>query len=132
MREAVKSGLIDCLITDHAPHAEHEKENPLDMVPNGISGLDTALTLLWKLVTDGVFTQEDIVRAYTVNPAKRFKLPYNSFTKGDVADFFFFDPTVEWAANKENFYSKSANTPFLGQTLQGRVCSHYLGGKKVF
>ena len=132
MREAVKSGLIDCLITDHAPHSAQEKENPLDMVPNGISGLDTALTLLWKLVCEGVFTQEEIVRAYTVNPGKRFKVPYNSFAKGDVADFFFFDPAIEWVVNKDNFYSKSANTPFLGQTLQGRVCTHYLGGKKVF
>lgn len=132
MREAVKTGVIDCLITDHAPHAEHEKENPLDMVPNGISGLDTALTLLWKLVREGVFTQEDIVRAYTINPAKRFKLPCNTFAKGDAADFFFFDPNMEWVVNKENFYSKSANTPFLGQTLQGRVCTHYIGGKKVF
>ena len=132
MREAVKSGLIDCLITDHAPHSAQEKENPLDMVPNGISGLDTALALLWKLVCEGVFTQEDIVRAYTVNPGKRFKVPYNSFAKGNVADFFFFDPAIEWVVNKDNFYSKSANTPFLGQTLQGRVCTHYLGGKKVF
>lgn len=131
MREAVKTGLIDCMITDHAPHAAHEKENPLDMVPNGISGLDTALALLWRLVEEGVFTQEDIVRTYTVNPGKRFKLPYNSFEKGDPADFFFFDPAAEWEACKENFYSKSANTPFLGQTLKGRVCAHYLGGKKV-
>lgn len=131
MREAVKSGLIDCMITDHAPHAAHEKENPLDMVPNGISGLDTALALLWRLVEEGVFTQEDIVRTYTENPGKRFKLPYNTFKEGDVADFFFFDPSIEWTANKENFYSKSANTPFLGQTMKGRVCCHYLGGKKV-
>lgn len=131
MRAAVKSGVIDCMITDHAPHAEHEKENPLDMVPNGISGLDTALTLLWQLVREGVLTQEDIVRTYTVNPAKRFKLPYNGFEKGDVADFFFFDPEIEWTADKESFYSKSANTPFLGRKLRGRICAAYLCGKKV-
>lgn len=132
MRKAVKSGLIDCMITDHAPHASHEKENPLDMVPNGISGLDTAISLLWKLVEEGVFDQSDIVRTYTVNPGKRFKLPYNTFEKGDPADFFFFDPSTEWVVCKENFYSKSANTPFLGQTLKGRVCSAYLGGRKLF
>ncbi len=132
MREAVKSGLIDCMITDHAPHSIQDKENPLDMVPNGISGLDTALTLLWRLVEENIFTQEDIIRTYTINPAKRFKLPYNNFEKGDVADFFFFDPNIKWIANKENFYSKSANTPFLNEEMQGRVCTAYLGGKKVF
>lgn len=132
LREAVKSGLIDCMITDHAPHSIQDKENPLDMVPNGISGLDTALTLLWRLVKENIFTQEDIIRTYTINPAKRFKLPYNNFEKGDVADFFFFDPNITWIANKENFYSKSANTPFLNEEMQGRVCTAYLGGKKVF
>ena len=132
LREAVKSGLIDCMITDHAPHSVQDKENPLDMVPNGISGLDTALTLLWRLVDQNIFTQEDIIRTYTVNPAKRFKLPYNTFEKGDVADFFFFDPAITWVANKESFYSKSANTPFLNEEMKGRVCTAYLGGKKVF
>lgn len=132
LREAVKSGLIDCMITDHAPHSIQDKENPLDMVPNGISGLDTALTLLWRLVEENIFTQEDIIRTYTINPAKRFKLPYNNFQKGDVADFFFFDPSITWIANKENFYSKSANTPFLNEEMKGRVCTAYLGGKKVF
>ncbi len=131
MREAVKSGLIDCLITDHAPHAAHDKEHPLDLVPNGISGLDTALTLLWSLVSDKVLTQEDIIRCYTKNPAEIFKLPYNSFKEGDVADFFLFDPSIDWIVNKENMHSKSANTPWLGQTLKGRVCEHYLGGVLV-
>lgn len=131
MREAVKSGLIDCLITDHAPHAAHEKEHPLDLVPNGISGLDTALSLLWSLVQENILAHEDIVRAYTQNPAKIFKLPYNSFNVGDVADIVLFDPSEAWVVNKENCYSKSVNTPWLDKTLQGRVSSHYLGGVKI-
>ena len=131
MRDAIKSGLVDCLITDHAPHAAHEKEHPLDLVPNGITGLDTALTLLWSLVTDKVLCQEDIIRCYTTNPAKIFNLPHNSFKTGDVADFFLFDPSTEWEVNKENMYSKSANTPWLGKKLMGRICEHYLGGVKI-
>ncbi len=131
MIEAVKSGLIDCLITDHAPHADHEKEHPLDLVPNGISGLDTALSLLWSMVEKGLLTQEQIIKGYSENPAQIFGLPHNGFEQGDVADFFLFDPSLEWVVNQENMYSKSANTPWLGETLKGRVVEHYLGGVKI-
>lgn len=131
MREAVRYGMIDCLITDHAPHSAHEKEHPFDMVPNGISGLDTALSLLWSLVEENELKQEDIIRCYTKNPGEIFKLPYNSFKIGDVADFFLFDPNIEWECSLENIYSKSCNTPWQGKTLKGRVVSHYLGGVKV-
>ncbi len=131
LRDAIKSGLIDCLITDHAPHAEHEKEHPLDFVPNGISGLDTALSLLYGLVKENVLTQEDIIRAYTKNPAKIFKLPHNSFNIGDCADLFLFDPNLEWEINAENMHSKSTNSPWLGQKIQGRVVEHFIGGVKV-
>lgn len=131
MREAIRYGLIDCLITDHAPHAAHEKENPFDMVPNGISGLDTALSLLWSLVEEKELKQEDIIRCYTKNPGEIFKLPYNNFKIGDVADFFLFDPNTEWVCNAENMYSKSANTPWQGETLKGRVVEHYIGGVRV-
>lgn len=131
VRQAVKSGVIDCLITDHAPHAAHEKEHPLALVPNGISGLDTALSLLWTLVQDGILSHEDIMRAYSKNPAERFHLPHNTFAKGDVADIVLFDPNIKWEVKKETMYSKSANTPWLGQTLAGRVCANYIGGMKI-
>lgn len=131
MRKAVKSGLIDIIATDHAPHAAHEKEHPFDLAPNGITGLDTAVSLLWSLVEQGGVTQADLVRLYANEPARIFGLPVNRFQTGDPADFFLFDPSLEWKVIPQNLYSKSANTPWLGKTLRGRLSAHWMGGVKI-
>ena len=128
MRTAVKSGLIDILVTDHAPHAAHEKEHPLDQVPNGITGLDTAVTLMWALIAGGILDEADLMRLYAWRPADIFGLPVNRFQPGDPADFCLFDPGREWVVEPHTLYSKSANTPWLGKTLRGRVSAHWMGG----
>lgn len=131
LRAAVKSGIIDILVTDHAPHAAHEKECPLDEAPNGITGLDTALSLSYDLVRQGILTEADLVRLWCKMPAQLFKLPYNEFAPGDPADFFLFDPAAHWEVNAQTCYSKSCNTPFKGSSLQGRVVAHYQQGIRV-
>lgn len=131
MREAVKTGLIDILVTDHAPHAAHEKEHPLDVAPNGMIGLDTAVTLMWSLIEEGVLEEADLIRLYAWEPGRIFGLPTNRFQVGDPADFCLFDPEVEWVVGPETLYSKSANTPWLGKRLRGRVAAHWLGGVKI-
>ncbi len=132
LRAAVKDGTIDILVTDHAPHAAHEKDYPLDQAPNGFSGLDLAMSLSWQLVREGILSQADLQRLWCTRPAELFKLPFNAFAPDDPADFFLFDPSHEWLVNSDSMYSKSANTPFAGRTLQGRVVTHYLSGKKLF
>lgn len=131
LRAAVKSGVIDMLATDHAPHATHEKETPFDQAPNGFTGLDLALSITYGLVREGVLTESDLIRLWLTEPARVFKLPANTFKPGDPADFFLFDPAVEWLVTPENLYSKSHNTPWLNTTLKGRVVAHWLGGVKV-
>ncbi|MCH5276577.1 MAG: dihydroorotase [Desulfovibrionaceae bacterium] len=131
MRAAVKSGLIDIVVTDHAPHAAHEKEHPLDQAPNGITGLDTALTLMWSLIAAGILDEADLMRLYAWKPAEIFGLPVNRFRPGDPADFCLFDPEREWVVRPESLYSKSANSPWLGKTLRGRVSAHWMGGVKI-
>lgn len=131
MRQAVKTGLIDIIVTDHAPHAAHEKDHPLDLAPNGITGLDTAVTLLWSLITQGVLTEADLIRLYATEPARIFSLPVNRFQPGDPADLFLFDPNHDWVVTPQTLHSKSANTPWLGQTLHGRVSDHWIGGAKA-
>lgn len=131
MRTAVKSGLIDILVTDHAPHAAHEKEHPLDQVPNGITGLDTAVTLMWALIAGGILDEADLMRLYAWRPADIFGLPVNRFQPGDPADFCLFDPGREWVVEPHTLYSKSANTPWLDKTLRGRVSAHWMGGVQI-
>ena len=132
LRRAVKNGTIDILATDHAPHAAHEKEGTLDDAMCGFTGLDLALSLTWGLVVDGVLTEADVHRLWSQRPAEIFNLPRNSFTPGDPADFFLFDPSESWIPSQETLYSKSCNTPFLGQTLRGRVKHHWMGGMQLF
>lgn len=131
LREAVHSGIIDILATDHAPHAAHEKETPLDEAPNGITGLDTAVALTWGLVRDGVLTEADMTRLWATEPARIFGLPVNGFGVGDPADFFLLDPEEQWEVSRETMHSRSLNTPFLGRKLTGRVKGLWLGGVKV-
>ncbi len=131
LRKAVKDGTIDILITDHAPHAEHEKDCPLDEAPNGLTGLDLALALSFRLVDENILELADLQRLWCTKPAVIFALPFNAFAPGDVADFFLFDPKLEWIVNVDNLYSKSSNTPFLGQTMQGRVVAHWMGGVRI-
>ncbi len=132
LRAAVKDGTIDILVTDHAPHAAHEKDCPLDEAPNGFTGLDLAVTLSWQLVQEGVLTPADMQRLWCTRPAAIFNLPFNAFAPNDPADFFLFDPTHEWLVHADSVYSKSCNTPFVGETLRGRVVAHYLSGRKIF
>ncbi|MCJ2166248.1 MULTISPECIES: dihydroorotase [unclassified Pseudodesulfovibrio] len=131
MIEALNDGTIDCLATDHAPHALHEKETEFDVAPCGITGLDTALSVTWQLVRDGVLTREAFTRAWTTAPTAIFKLPVNTFKPGDPADFFLFDEDEQWTVSATTLYSKGKNTPLLGSTLKGRVKTHFIAGKKI-
>lgn len=131
LREAIKTGIIDMLATDHAPHAAYEKEVPFDKAPNGFTGFDVAIPVMYSLVREGILSESDLVRLWSNNPAGVFNLPINNFKPGDPANFFLFDPDLEWTVSKENFYSKSWNTPWLGETLKGRVVMHWINGVKV-
>ena len=132
LRQAVKDGVIDILATDHAPHAPHEKATTLDEAPCGFSGLDLAVSLTWGLVRQGVLSEADLQRLWSRRPGEIFHLPWNGFNPGDPADFFLFDPDESWVAGPETMFSRSRNTPFAGQTLQGRVKHHWLGGRQLF
>ncbi|MDD6181697.1 MAG: dihydroorotase [Desulfovibrionaceae bacterium] len=131
LRQAVRDGTIDIIVTDHAPHAAHEKECPLDEAPNGFTGLDLSVTLMWRLVREGVLEEADLERLCCRRPAEIFKLPVNMFAPGDPADFFLFDPDARWTVSPETLYSKSANTPWLGQEMTGRVAAHWIGGRRI-
>lgn len=132
LRQALRQGVIDIIVTDHAPHADFEKETPFEEAPNGITGLDTSLSLIWSLVRQGVFDLETLVRAMSGRPAEIFGLGGCSFAPGDPADFILFDPEIVWEASPGNLRSKGKNSICLGESLLGKVKSHYIGGKKIF
>lgn len=129
--EALESGVIDMLSTDHAPHAAHEKEVPYAEAPCGISGLDTALPLTWDLVQRGLMTMDTLVERWSHAPAAAFGLPCNRFRAGDPADFLLFDPEAVWEVTPEAMHSKGKNTPCMGMHLRGRVKAHFLAGRNI-
>lgn len=131
LREALADGTIDIMVTDHAPHAAHEKEVPFDEAPCGMIGLESAVPLTYGLVRDGVIDAERFEAIWSRNPAAVFGLPCNTFKPGNPADFFLFDPDAEWLVTPEALYSKSKNSPWLGKTLRGKVTAHWLSGRKL-
>ncbi|MBQ7607441.1 MAG: dihydroorotase [Desulfovibrionaceae bacterium] len=129
---ALSDGTIDILVTDHAPHALHEKMTTLDQSRCGFSGLDLALTLTWGLVRENSLAEDALHRLWCRRPGEIFGIQTNGFAPGDPADFLLFDPHEVWVPSEETLYSKGKNTPFMGQELCGRVKHHWIHGTMLF
>lgn len=132
LRDAVREGVIDILVTDHAPHAPYEKDETFNAAPFGFTGLDLALSLCFRLVEQEILKEADLHRLWSLRPAEIFGMTVNEFLPGQSADFLLYDPGITWRAAPENLYSKSANTPFLDQSMQGRVSHLWLAGHRIF
>ncbi|HEY3265657.1 MAG TPA: dihydroorotase [Armatimonadota bacterium] len=145
--EAVKQGLadgtIDCIATDHAPHAHQEKETPFADAPFGIVGLETALGLTLKeLVTPGYLTLYDAIAKLTVEPVgvltgdhlavEDLDVSWGTLVEGAPADVVVFDPEAEWTVEPQAMLTKSKNTPFGGWTLPGKVALTICGGEIAY
>lgn len=125
-RQAIIEGLqdntIDMIATDHAPHTAQEKQKPLTEAPSGIIGLETSLSLgIMELVDTGKLTLSQLLERLSLAPARLYRLDAGYLAEGGPADLILFDDKETWKA--EHFCSKSANTPFLGRELKGRI--HY-------
>lgn len=128
----LKDGTIDLIATDHAPHSQEEKEKePMWTAPSGIIGLETSLGLgITSLVRPGHLTMMELLEKMTCNPARLYKLPGGSVETGAPADFVIFAPEEEWIV--DGFVSKSSNSPFLGETLYGKIHYTICGGEIVY
>ncbi|MBI5299734.1 MAG: dihydroorotase [Deltaproteobacteria bacterium] len=130
--KALNDGTVDCLATDHAPHAHDEKNVGMDEANAGLLGMETALPVLLKLVHNKQVSLKRLIYLLTVGPAKIFKLKTGSLKKGWPADMTIFDPNLSNTIDAEKFYSKSRNTPFHGWKLKGKVLHTICGGKVVY
>jgi len=133
LKEGLKQGIIDVIASDHAPHTFEDKLGEFDYALNGISGLETSLSLIHdRLIRAGVVSWEDIVRLMAFNPARVLGLKIEGIKEGAVADLTIFDPEREWTVKKENFKSKGKNTPFAGWNLTGKPVLTVVEGKIVY
>jgi dihydroorotase len=133
-REALIAGLIDgtidCVATDHAPHAAHEKALEFELAPFGSTGLETALPLV---ITNLIATKragwDELVRWMAINPRAALKLPEVRLEAGGVADITVIDPEARVEVTPEFFESKSANSAFLRATLLGKATEVVVDGR---
>jgi len=132
--EAIIAGLvdgtIDCIATDHAPHAREKKLLEIDRAPFGILGLETAVGLtVTRLVATGRIGWPRFVEALSLAPARILGIPRGTLEPGAAADITLIDPNLSWRVDATRFSSRSVNTPFHGWTLQGRAVATIVGGR---
>ncbi|MDK2794547.1 MAG: dihydroorotase [Caldanaerobacter sp.] len=119
--EGLKDGTIDAIATDHAPHTKDDKKVPYDMAPFGISGLETAFSVINTfLVQTGIITMKALVNYMSMNPARILGIS-NGIRVGATADIVIVNPHEEYTVDKEKFKSKGKNTPYHGMKLKGVV-----------
>jgi dihydroorotase len=127
---ALADGTLDCVATDHAPHAADEKEVPWEEAPFGVTGLETAFAACnTHLVRPGHMTLELLVRRMGADAAAALDLPVPTLADGAVADVALIDPEAPVVVGQGGFQSRSRNSAFLGEELVGRVVLTIAGGQ---
>lgn len=121
IKEGLKDGTIDCIVTDHAPHHIDEKHCEFGLAKNGIIGLETSLGLGIKcLVNEGVLTMSELIEKMSVNPSRVLGISKGDLSVGHSADIIIFDAKASWTVEAQKLHSKGKNTPFDGFELYGK------------
>jgi dihydroorotase len=130
--EGLRSGTIDCVATDHAPHAREEKEVPFEQAPMGTTGLETAFAALHTgLVLGGLVELGPLVECMTAG-AGLFDLPIARIATGEPANLTLVDLDAEWVAGEHGWESRSENCCFAGRSMRGRVLLTLSAGAVVY
>jgi dihydroorotase len=130
--EGLREGTIDCIATDHAPHADWEKASDFDSAPFGISGLETALSVCVEtLVVPGLLTWSQLIEKLSTNPARIIGIGAGTLSIGAAADLAIVNPAERWTVDPRRFVSKGRHSPFAGRLLTGTVVRVLRGGAEI-
>jgi dihydroorotase len=130
--EALRSGVLDCIATDHAPHAREEKEQPFEAAPMGVTGLETAFAALHTdLVLSGLIGLELLAERMTAG-GEPFGIPAPVLSAGAPANIVLVDLAAEWEVGEAGYESRSTNCCFAGRRLTGRVRMTVAGGAVAY
>jgi dihydroorotase len=130
--DAVRSGVLDCIATDHAPHAREEKEQPFEAAPMGVTGLETAFAALHTdLVLSGLIGLELLAERMTAG-GEPFGIPAPVLATGVAANIVLVDLDAEWEVGEAGYESRSTNCCFAGRRLTGRVRMTVAGGTVAY
>ncbi len=132
IKEGLKDGTLDAIVTDHAPHHKDEKDCEFGYALNGIVGLETSLGLGLKyLVNEGVLTMSQLVEKMSYNPSKILGIAKGTLGECKIADITIFDPSEKWTVDIQKLHSKSKNSPFHGFELCGKPQYVIVGGEII-
>ena len=122
-------GTIDCIVTDHSPHAAEEKDREYIYAPSGFPGLETSLgILLTDLYNKNKIPLPKLISKMTYEPAKIFGLDAGTLSVGSWADVTIIDTDLEWTVDAEKFYTRGSHSPFVGRKLKGRAVATIVHG----
>ena len=125
----VVDGTVDCIVTDHAPHAAHEKAREFELAPFGMTGIETSVgAVVGNLVNTGKISWERMVELMSVNPRRIIGIERVAIEPGCRADLTVIDPDLKWTVTKDEFESKAENSGFIGWEMTGRATDVYVGG----
>jgi dihydroorotase len=131
--DALRDGTMECIATDHAPHALHEKDVPFEAAPFGVTGLETAFAVLYtKLVQPGLLPLATLLERMSAGPARIFGIDRPRVTPGATANLVLLDLERAWEVDAQSFRSRSRNSWLLGARLTGRVAMTFANGAVAF
>jgi len=131
--EALRSGELAAVATDHAPHSREEKDVPFEAAPFGVTGLETAFAALFtNLVRPGVLRLETLLERMSPGPARIFGLEVPRIGVGARANLVLVNPNATWRVREERFRSKSANSWLLGKRMSGKVVLTVAAGRVAY
>jgi dihydroorotase len=129
----LQDGVIGAIATDHAPHARHEKDQPFEAAPFGVTGLETSFSALYtNLVEPGLVPLETILERMSAGPARVYGLDEPRIAVGAPANLVLLDLKASWRVTEDLFRSCSVNSWLLGEPLKGRVRATVAAGRVVF
>ena len=132
LRDGLKDGTIDAIVTDHSPHAPEEKDVEFRYAPNGFCGLETSVGVaLTELYHTNLFSINEIVNKMSCSPAKVFKLDGGTLKEGQNADITILDLDKEWDVDSKKFYTRGKLTPFEGKHCKGKAVATIVDGRFV-
>lgn len=131
--EAIADGTVDLISSGHQPRSLEKKMQELDVVPFGVTSLDTTLALLIsRLITPGRLSWSRAIECLTINPARVISIDAGTLKPGKPADVTLIDPNLQWIVEPGQLRSRSRNTPLLGERLTGRTTMTWVGGQRKY
>ncbi len=129
IKEGLADGTIDVIACDHAPHGRTDKEVEFEYAANGISGLETSLSLSMDLIKNKTLNWKELITKMSLNPARILNLPKGTLQTGADADVTVIDPLFNWTVDVQAFRSRGKNSPFNGRPMQGKAILTIVGGE---